>query len=144
MSKNESVDAASMQPIVMRLRERCTGYKIFRVQDKDTKAWVIQWPSWEEREANEYWERERNHEWNANRELVSIQVESSEEKVMQEAADMLEFFFGQMQMHSPKMDGQHSYRFKGGWPMTHCVGPNAEDAVRAAIQEIQRSRSESA
>lgn len=28
-----------------------------------------------------------------------------------DAADMLEFFFGQMQMHSPKMNGQHSYRF---------------------------------
>ncbi len=62
-----------------------------------------------------------------------------------DAADMLEFFFGQMQMHSPKMNGQHSYRFCGsGWPMTHCVGLNAEDAVRAAIKEIKRSRSESA
>lgn len=62
-----------------------------------------------------------------------------------EAADMLEFFFGQMQMHSPKMDGRHSYRFRGsGWPMTHCVGPNAEDAVKAALNEIRRSRSESA
>jgi hypothetical protein len=50
-----------------------------------------------------------------------------------------------MQMHSPKMDGQHSYRFRGGgWPMTHCVGPNAEDAVKSALQEIQRSRRESA
>lgn len=62
-----------------------------------------------------------------------------------EAADMLEFFFGQMQMHSLKMDGQHGYRFRGsGWPMSHCVGPSAEDAVRAAIVEIKRSRSESA
>lgn len=61
-----------------------------------------------------------------------------------EAADMLEFFFGQMQMHSPDMGGQHSYRFRsGGWPMTHCKGPNAEDAVKAALQEIRRSRSES-
>jgi hypothetical protein len=47
-----------------------------------------------------------------------------------------------MQMHSPKMNGQHSYRFRsGGWPMTHCVGPSEEDAVRSATQEIQRSRS---
>ena len=87
MSKNESVDAASMHPIVMRLREQ-------------------------------------------------------EDDLLQEAADMLEFFFGQMQMHSPKMNGQHSYRFRsGGWPMTHCVGPSEEDAVRSATQEIQRSRS---
>ena len=56
-----------------------------------------------------------------------------------EAADMLEFFFGQMQMHSPNMDGNHSYRFRSsGWPMTHCKGPNAEAAVKAAIQEIKR------
>lgn len=61
-----------------------------------------------------------------------------------EAADMLEFFFGQMQMHSPKMNGQHSYRFlSGGWPMNHCVGPSAEEAVRSAMKEIERSRSES-
>ena len=58
---------------------------------------------------------------------------------LDEAADMLEFFFGQMQMHSPDMGGQHSYRFRsGGWPMTHCKGPNAEDAVRAAMREIKR------
>lgn len=60
-----------------------------------------------------------------------------------EAADMLEFLLGQMQMHSPKMNGQHSYRFKsGGWPMTHCVGHNAEDAVRAAMLEVVRSKME--
>jgi len=62
-----------------------------------------------------------------------------------EAADMLEFFLNQMQAHDVKMNGQHRYRFvSGGWPMTHCVGPNAEDAVKSAIREIQRSRSESA
>jgi hypothetical protein len=62
-----------------------------------------------------------------------------------EAADMLEFFLNQMQAHDVKMDGQHRYRFvSGGWPMTHCVGPNAEDAVKSAMREIQRSRSESA
>ena len=57
-----------------------------------------------------------------------------------EAAAMLEFFFGQMQMHSADMGGQHSYRFRSsGWPMTHCKGPSAEDAVRAAMQEIMRN-----
>lgn len=57
-----------------------------------------------------------------------------------DAADMLEFFFGRMQMHRPDMGGNHSYYFlSGGWPMTHCKGPNAEDAVRAAIQEIKRA-----
>jgi hypothetical protein len=59
------------------------------------------------------------------------------------AADMLEFFFNQMQMHSPDMGGQHSYRFRsGGWPMTHCKGPSAEQAVVAAIEEVKRSENE--
>lgn len=58
-----------------------------------------------------------------------------------EAADMLEFFFGQMRMHSPHMGGDHSYRFiSGGWPMTQCRGPNAVDAVRSAIRAIKRER----
>lgn len=58
-----------------------------------------------------------------------------------EAADMLEFFFGQMQMHSPHMGGQHSYSFKSfGWPMKHCKGPNREDAVKSAVAEIKRNR----
>jgi hypothetical protein len=64
---------------------------------------------------------------------------------LNDAADMLEFFFGQMQMHSPKMGGEHSYQFRsGGWPMTHCKGPSAEHAVRAAIEEIRRERNQSA
>lgn len=33
-----------------------------------------------------------------------------------DAADMLEFLLDQLQMHSPKMDGNHSYRFRNGWP----------------------------
>jgi len=57
----------------------------------------------------------------------------------------LDFFFGQMQMHSLKMDGQHSYRFRSsGWPMTHCKGPNANEAVKSAIEEIKRERDKSA
>jgi hypothetical protein len=56
-----------------------------------------------------------------------------------EAADMLEFFFGQMQMHSPKMNGLHRWGFRSGWPMTHCIGPNAEDAVKAAIREVKQN-----
>lgn len=60
-----------------------------------------------------------------------------------EAADMLDFFFERMQMCSPKMNGQHSYVFRSsGWPMTHCKGPNAEEAVRAAMAEVRRSQDE--
>ena len=77
-------------------------------------------------------------------ELDRLTAERDDQQ-LNDAADMLEFFFGQMQMHSPKMDGSHSYRFRsGGWPMTHCVGPNAVVAVKAAIQEIKRERDKSA
>lgn len=55
---------------------------------------------------------------------------------------MLEFCLGQLRMHSPKMNGQHSYRFCGGWPMTHAIGPTPEDAIRAAMAEVTRSRQE--
>ena len=70
--------------------------------------------------------------------------ETCHDSDIDEAADMLEFFFGQMQARSIKMNGQHSYRFMvGGWPMTHCIGPSAEHAVKSAITEIKRSRIES-
>lgn len=76
---------------------------------------------------------------------IVMRLRNMELPTCNEAADMLAFFFEQMQMHSPDMGGNHSYRFRsGGWPMTHCKGPNAEQAVRAAIKEIQQSRSASA
>lgn len=60
---------------------------------------------------------------------------------LDEAADLLEAFFEQMQLHSPQMNGQHSWRLRGsGWPMTHCKGPTREDAMRAMVAEIKRER----
>lgn len=57
------------------------------------------------------------------------------------AANMLEFFFSQMTIYSPKMDGNHTFTFKsGGWPMNHCMGLTREDAVLAVLEEIQRER----
>ncbi len=38
--------------------------------------------------------------------------------IKHEAADMLEFFFEQMQYHSLHMDGTAAYRFHGGWPLS--------------------------
>jgi hypothetical protein len=129
----------------MRLRTQGSGKDFWRVQDKDDKSFCIQFESWEQIEAMEWWNAHKDREFHKNHELARVRVQSNRDRLMQEAADMLEFFFGQMQMHSPKMDGQHSYRLRGGgWPMTHCVGPSAEDAVKSAIREIKRSRSESA
>jgi hypothetical protein len=36
------------------------------------------------------------------------------------------------------MDGTCKYRFMNGWPMTHCVGSSAIDAVKNAIAEVER------
>jgi hypothetical protein len=55
-----------------------------------------------------------------------------------EAKIMVQFFIGQMQSHSPRMDGTCKYRFMNGWPMTHCVGTSAIDAVKNAIDEVER------
>lgn len=56
-----------------------------------------------------------------------------------EAAGMLEFLLSQMRSHSVQMDGTAGYRLPSGWPMTHARGRNAEEAVRAAMQEAMRA-----
>ena len=60
------------------------------------------------------------------------------------AADMLEFLLGQFQMHSPKMNGQHTWRFRPGWPMIDAIGRTPEEAIRAAMVEVERSKQETA
>jgi hypothetical protein len=61
---------------------------------------------------------------------------------IKEKDKMLEFFFDQMKLWSPSMNGQHTYTFTHGWPMTHCVGPTREDAVKNAMKEVDRSKKE--
>lgn len=53
-----------------------------------------------------------------------------------EAADMLAFIFDLMQDHSPKIDGTCYWRFSGGWPMSHASGRTPEEAIRAAMDEV--------
>ncbi len=38
-----------------------------------------------------------------------------------------------LQMHSPQMNGQHSYRWRTGWPMNRFRGPDTDSAVKAAM-----------
>jgi len=52
------------------------------------------------------------------------------------------FFYNQLQMHAPMMDGNSTWRFRHGWPMTHCIGPTAEKAVAAAMEEVERAKQE--
>lgn len=48
--------------------------------------------------------------------------------------EILEFLLDNFQMHSPKMNGQHSWRFKN-YEMKNLVGPSAKDAVIACMKE---------
>jgi len=71
----------------------------------------------------------------------SLAVELMEAKQENERLRaIVEFFYDQLQMHSPKMDGKSTWRFRHGWPMTHCIGPTREKAVEAAMGEIDRNR----
>jgi len=48
--------------------------------------------------------------------------------------EILEFLLNNFQMHSPKMNGQHSWVFKN-YDMKNLVGPSAKDAVIAFMKE---------
>ena len=47
--------------------------------------------------------------------------------------EILEFLLSNFQMHSPKMNGQHSWTFKN-YDMKNLVGPSARDAVIACME----------
>ena len=68
---------------------------------------------------------------------IASRMPHQDQATLQNAASMLAFFFGQLQEHSPKMDGTHSYRLMNHWPATHCKGRTAEEAVTAAVRAMQ-------
>ena len=132
-------------PIVKRLREMSQGRKMWIVQDKDDGSSCMHFEVWESREAKSWWEinREMQPVFHANNELALTTTLGESDRLMQQAADILEFLLSQLQMCSPDMGGNHSYRFRSsGWPMTHAKGRTAEAAILNAIKEIARSRSE--
>lgn len=47
--------------------------------------------------------------------------------------EILEFLLSNFQMHSPKMNGQHSWTFKN-YDMKNLVGPSARDAIIACME----------
>lgn len=64
-------------------------------------------------------------------------VSSHHADLLNEAADILDFFFGQMRLASVKMDGQHSWRLANGYPMTMAIGATPTEAVRHAIDSVK-------
>ena len=131
------MNEASVESIVMRLRTQGAGKLVWRVQDKDDKSYFIEFESWQQIEAMQWWADNKHRDIYKNSELAKVLVHSSKDRLMQEAADMLDFLFGEMQIHSAKMDGRHLYRFRNGWPMNHLIGTRPEDAVRVAMREVQ-------
>ena len=51
--------------------------------------------------------------------------------------EILEFLLNQFQMHSPKMNGQHSWRFMNDYCMGKAVGRSAKDAVIACMKKLE-------
>jgi hypothetical protein len=48
--------------------------------------------------------------------------------------EILEFLLDNFQMHSPNMNGQHSWVFKN-YEMKNLIGPTAKDAIIACMRE---------
>ena len=42
-----------------------------------------------------------------------------------------------LQCHSPKMDGNHSYRWQGGWLTNRLRGPSVDIAVKNAMAALK-------
>lgn len=52
--------------------------------------------------------------------------------------EILEFLLDNFQMHSPKMNGEHSWVFKN-YEMKNLVGNTAKDAVIACMKETKKN-----
>ena len=53
--------------------------------------------------------------------------------------EILEFLLEKFQMHSPKMNGQHSWRFMNDYCMKYAVGRSAKDAVINCMKELKKN-----
>lgn len=131
-----------MSEIIDNMRNESRGRKRWEVRNKHDRSLCMWFWEYNQFEANDWWREHSDYheEW----EMVLVNHQTRLERLASEAADMLEFLLGQMKITSADMGGNHSYRFiSTGWPMTHCKGPNAEEAIRAVLTEIRREKEES-
>lgn len=54
--------------------------------------------------------------------------------------EILEFLLNQFQMHSPKMNGQHSWKFISDYYMKNAVGASAKDAIIACMEKAEDTK----
>ena len=62
--------------------------------------------------------------------------ESCHDGDIDQAADMLEFFFSCMQSHSLHMNGSRTFRFHSGWPLSSVAASTPEEAVVKAMLKV--------
>jgi hypothetical protein len=85
----KNMTAMPDQSIVMRLRESSSGRDVWRVQDKDDKAYCIEFESWQQGEAFMWWRDHKDRPFHANHELARVRVHTQADRLMQEAADKI-------------------------------------------------------
>jgi hypothetical protein len=78
--------------LAARLRDAACGRYVWRVQDKITHAYCIEFTDWEKPEAEAWWEKEvRSHpDYHYNNELARVFILTPAERLMIEAAEILE------------------------------------------------------
>lgn len=76
--------------LLTRLREFSCGKDVWRVQDKDTKAYCIEFEAREGPEAEQWWHDHKQRDFHKNHELALVRVYSFDDRMMREAADALE------------------------------------------------------
>lgn len=59
------------------------------------------------------------------------------------AADMLEFFFNQMEAHSLHMDATAGFLLRNHWPLTSVRAGSREEAVLECLRLIEEERNAS-
>lgn len=94
--KKKAPPATRVEAIVSQLRGAAKGRYVWRVQDKNTYAYCIEFTDFEGPEAAQWWEenRKRFPDYHANNELARVHFKTASEWLMLKAADMLEELSG--------------------------------------------------
>ena len=80
--------------------------------------------------------------------LVRVVHKEHLRKIKEQEAQIVEleaenaFMKTYLQSHSIQMDGKHSWRWRGGWPMTSARGDSPDKAVKDAMRLVAESLAE--
>ena len=84
----------SVAKLVKQLREKATGTYVWRVHDKHSKAYCIEFTDWEKPEAEKWWKEnsEKFPDYHKNNELARVFFHTPTDRLMIQAALWLERF----------------------------------------------------